>query len=73
MWHNGCYRSVGLEALKTEDNMRTPHIPLTATLLAEAAGIAVAQEASTYDATQLSETRGKVAGYSQPRMVTLTA
>ena len=54
----------GLEPCKTRDIMRTPHILLAATLLAGASGIALAQNAATYDPSQLPTIRGKVAEYS---------
>ena len=44
--------------------MRTPHILLAASLLAGVSGIALAQNAATYDPDQLPTTRGKVAEYS---------
>ncbi len=44
--------------------MRTRHILLAATLLAGGVGAAVAQNAATYDPSQLPAIQGKVAEYS---------
>jgi hypothetical protein len=44
--------------------MRTRYILLAATLLTGAAGAAIAQNATTFDPTQLPATQGKVAEYS---------
>ena len=46
--------------------MRTRHILLAATLLAGGVGAAVAQNAATYDPSQLPAIQGKVAEYSLP-------
>jgi hypothetical protein len=44
--------------------MKTQHLLLAATLLAGGAGAAVAQDAATYDPSQLPAIQGKVAEYS---------